>query len=85
MKKFLIIYIFAILFMAFGIACSKKPAYYQNCSPQEYFDTKIQKSEIVDNEGHDYYLYEVGTRGGRNYSFTLEHRNDCKACLDIFD
>lgn len=54
-------------------------------TPQYYFDNNIKKSEVVDKDGHMYYLYEVGDRGFRNYAFDLEHRLDCKVCLDTFD
>ena len=60
-----------------------KPSF--KMTPQEFFDTKLHKSEIVDSAGHMYYFYEYGVRGYQNYAFDLEHRMDCKACLDIFD
>ncbi len=62
-----------------------KNKYSMDMSPQEFFDYKIRKSEIVDSAGHMYYLYEIGSREYKNYSFDLEHRMDCKKCLDIFD
>lgn len=62
-----------------------KEKYPTDMTPQEFFDFRIRKSEIVDSAGHMYYLYEAGERGWRNYSFSLEHRMDCKKCLDIFD
>lgn len=57
----------------------------ERLTPQYYFDNHIKKSEIIDKDGHMYYLYEVGDRGFRNYAFDLEHRLDCKVCLDKFD
>jgi len=58
-----------------------KDKYPMTMTPQEFFDYRIKKSEIVDSTGHMYYLYEFGMRGYNNYSFAIEHRMDCKACL----
>lgn len=62
-----------------------KNKYSKYMTPQEVFDYKIRKSEIVDSAGHMYYLYETGSRGYKNYSFDLEHRMDCKKCNEIYD
>jgi len=36
---------------------------------------------------HEYTLYEVGTKGKRNYAFTLEHVVNCPGCMgfDIYE
>ena len=57
---------------------------YQEMSAQRFFDTYVTKDSIKYN-GHDLIFYETSVRGYRNYSFTIEHATDCKACLDIFD
>ena len=88
MKRILFVLVVCILFIT---SCGEKKIpvpddrYPMEMTPQEFFDYKIRKSEIVDSVGHMYYLYESGTRGSRTYVFDLEHRMDCKACLDIFD
>ena len=53
---------------------------------QEFFDESIHKSEVT-CDGHDYYIFEYGTRHGAagNYAFSMEHRLDCKECLKVFD
>ena len=85
-KYFTIIFILSFLF----IGCAKidhNPNTidnYEEMSCQRFFDSYITKDSIKYN-GHDYIFYETGSRCWRNYSFTLEHRTDCKACLDIFD
>lgn len=43
---------------------------YHEMSCQRFFDNYITTDSITYN-GHDYIYYEVGTRGWRNYSFTL--------------
>lgn len=57
-----------------------KPSY--EMSPPEFFDYRIKKSEIVDSRSHMYYLYESGHRIYNDYAFSIEHRKDCKACLN---
>lgn len=87
MKKFIIL-ILAITFVSTFVSCDFKGGHliYRDSYPaQQYFNEQIRKSEITDSLGHMYYMYEVGTRGSNNYSFDLEHRIDCKKCLDIFD
>jgi len=57
---------------------------YHEMSAQRFFDNYVKADSITYN-GHDYIFYETGIRGYRNYSFTMEHRTDCKECLAIFD
>lgn len=87
MKKISIL-VFACLSVITFISCDFKGGnliYKDSYPAQQYFNEQIRKSEITDSLGHMYYMYEVGTRKSNNYSFDLEHRIDCKKCLDIFD
>ena len=86
MKRILfVLFICALLTSCWEKSNDFKRKYSYGMTPQEFFDHKINKSEIVDSSGHMYYLYETGLRGYDNYSFDLEHRMDCKVCLDTFD
>lgn len=51
------------------------------------FTDHITRSEVTDSLGHMYYVYENEQyiMFKRIYSFSVEHRMDCKKCLDIFD
>jgi len=81
MKRILICLLFCTIFIFSCCETENKT----KMTPQEYFDSFI-KLEVVDEEGHMYYLYENTTRRyAVFYVFQLEHRMDCKACLDIFD
>lgn len=83
MKRILICLLFSVVFLFSG--CDQKVKIVNNLNGQEYFNSLI-RSEVVDKEGHMYYLYENTThRHAYYYNFQLEHRTDCKACLDIFD
>jgi len=87
MKKILFTLFVCTLFVTGCREKSNDPKnkYSKDMTPQEVFDYKIRKSEIVDSTGHMYYLYETGSCGDYGYSFSLEHRMDCKKCLEIFD
>ena len=54
-------------------------------TPQEYFDYRIKKSKVVNEEGHELILYESGQRHWRTYSFSIEHSPTCKMCYEIYD
>lgn len=87
MKRILFVLFVCTLFVA---SCQKenndpKSKWSPKMTPQEFFDYRIKKSEIIDSVGHMYYLYETGLRGSDYYSFNLEHRMDCKNCLGTFD
>lgn len=58
----------------------------KNIDGQSFVDNYIRKSNVI-IDGHEYILFEWGSRTTfkGNYQFQLEHKIDCKTCLDIFD
>lgn len=54
-------------------------------TPQEFFNTEIKHSNVIDSTGHSLILHEIGIRGMDNYSFSIEHSPVCKKCYDIYD
>ena len=54
-------------------------------SAQEFYDKVITHSVITDSAGHTLIFHEVGTRGRRNYAFSIEHSPECELCCKIYD
>ena len=54
-------------------------------SAQEYYDKVITHSVIKDSVGHTLILHEVGSRGWKDYSFSIEHSPECELCCKIYD
>jgi hypothetical protein len=90
MRKLLI---FAVGVVFFGSCCSsssdEKKHYtseeLENMSAQEFYDVYMRHDTIKDRTGHELILHEVGRRGQRNYSFSIEHSQECKECYAIYD
>lgn len=79
--------IFTIIFLT-SYFCDNinTPSQYKCCkniNSQEFFDKKITKSKIHDQEGHELILYEYRNRN--IYSFCIEHSPTCKLCYEIYD
>lgn len=56
----------------------------KNIDGQHFVDNYIRKSNVIIDD-HEYNLFEYGCRNRTNYQFQLEHKIDCKKCLDTFD
>ena len=83
MKKILILFFIVLSF----VSCTNNDAtftYNEGLLAQDFIDKKIKKSPVI-IDGHNYVLYEYGSRHERNYSFELKHSIECKKCYEIFD
>ena len=56
-----------------------------NTVSQDFYDKVITHSVIKDSAGHTLIFHEVGTRGRRNYAFSIEHSPECELCCKIYD
>ena len=83
MKKLLILIFSIFLFISCNLECDSK--HNDNLKAQEFFNKNIRESHIMNKEGHDIILYEVGWRGSRYYSMSIEHNPICRKCLDFYD
>lgn len=85
MRK-IIFLLFSLIFLISLNSCDSKHNKTQyGYSDQMFVDSVLHKS-YVKVDGHDYILYEKGTRFSSSYSFQLIHRFDsCKKCLEIYN
>ena len=77
MKKILTLFFIVLSF----VSCTNNDAkftYNEGLPAQDFIDKKIKKSPVI-IDGHNYVLYEYGSRHERNYSI------ECKKCYEIFD
>lgn len=88
MRKLFYILLFGFVFVGCAHNLSEREQIMLNpykVSPQEFYDKVITHSVITDSAGHTLILHEVGMRGCRNYSFSIEHSPECKLCCEIYD
>ena len=93
MKKILWVIVAAAIVSVAGCAGdsdNKKEISYsflemERMSGQEFYNLAMKHHHIKDSAGHDLILHEVGDRGWRDYSFSIEHSQECKLCYDIYD
>ena len=88
MKRIFYILLFGLIFIGCGHKISEKDQIMLNpykVSPQEFYDKVITHSVITDSAGHTLILHEVGTRGYRDYAFSIEHTPECRKCCEIYD
>lgn len=82
MKKILILFFIVLSF----VSCTNTSPFTNNdnLTAQEFIDKKITKNPVI-IDGHNYVLYEYGSRYERNYSFELEHSMKCVKCYENFN
>ena len=88
MKKIFYILLFGLIFVGCGHILSERDEimlHPYKVSPQEYYDKVITHSVIKDSVGHTLIFHEVGSRGFRNYAFSIEHSPECELCCKIYD
>lgn len=90
MKRFIFLLISIICIISILSSCGDETVgIYRYSDNIKNLDSLYKVTPVykIDSKGvkHDYYLYETGYKYQSNYSFSVEHRMDCKACLDIFD
>lgn len=91
MKKIFYILFFSLIFISFigceGNLSDKEKIILapEKFTPQEYYDKVITHTIIKDSVGHTLIFHEVGSRGWRNYAFSIEHSPECELCCKIYD
>ena len=88
MRKLFCILIFGLIFIGCSHNLSERDEimlHPHKVSAQEYYDKVITHSVIKDSAGHTLIFHEVGTRGRRNYAFSIEHSPECELCCKIYD
>ena len=88
MRNIFYILLFSLIFIGCGNYLSERDEimlHPNEVSAQEFYDKVITHSVITDSAGHTLILHEVGTRGWRDYAFSIEHSPECKLCCEIYD
>ena len=88
MKRIFYILLFSLIFAGCEGKLSEKDEvmlHPHKVSAQEFYDKVITHSVVTDSAGHTLIFHEIGTRGCRDYAFSIEHSPECKKCYEIYD